>query len=195
MEACAVQKVPIARKAAGGTEANRRVRDRRGVPDADGTAAGSAGRNDQAQRPVAADGWLATPSGRAARAASGAEPAAAAAPRATVAGTGPEAERTDAKMDAAQSDRARTQSNDCGAARAQSGAPFSRGSTVGPVPATDSGQATGRQAHTHSSRTPLATGLPANSCTAIQRPATLFQRRRMMRSVLRPEAMSLHTRR
>ena len=94
-----------------------------------------------------------------------------------------------------QSDRARTQSNDCGAARAQSAAPFSRGSTVGPVPATDSGQATVRQAHTHSSRTPLATGLPAISCAAIQRLDTPFQRRRMMRSVLRPEAMSLHTRR
>ena len=59
----------------------------------------------------------------------------------TVDGTGPKAERTDAKMDDAPSDRTRRQSLDCRAVRTQSAAPFSHGSTVGPVPATDSGQA------------------------------------------------------
>ena len=58
----------------------------------------------------------------------------------TVAGTGPKAGRTDANMDAAPSDRTRRQSLDCRVVRAQSGAPFSHGSTVGPVPATDSGE-------------------------------------------------------
>ena len=49
-------KMPLARKATGGTEASGRARDRHGTADAAGTATGSAGRNDQAPRPVAADG-------------------------------------------------------------------------------------------------------------------------------------------
>ena len=143
IEACAVQKAPIARKAAGGTEASGRARDRRGEPDADGTAAGSVGRNDQAQRPVAADGWRATPSGRDARAASGVKPSAADAPRATVAGN-----RT---ADGIGDINKRICSPLTRLTISESRRPlglsksvcfsFPRGSTVGPVPATDSGQA------------------------------------------------------
>ena len=56
--------------------------------------------------------------------------------RANRGGERPRSGTNAAKRDATRSDRARTQSHDCGEARAQGVAPFSPGSTVGPFSAT-----------------------------------------------------------
>ena len=141
-EACAVQKVPLARARRGEPATGPE-------PFADGGTAQTPQR-----RGAGAKGGIPTRTMRLAYAdgcaglrrtqrrwRSGGETRHADAPLPTVAGTGPKAERTDAKMDASPSDRTRRQSLDCRAVRTQSGAPFSHGSTVGPVPATDSGQA------------------------------------------------------
>ena len=94
MEACAVQKTPIARKGRGGTDARESARGRLDAPDAAGAEAMGDGRYpDRARRPAAADGWRGHKAGRVARVASAVTARPVGAPVPTVAENGPEAER------------------------------------------------------------------------------------------------------
>ena len=120
MEACAVQKSAFSAGAARRTgHGAKAFRGRRNCADA--AEAGRRGRgrySDPDHAPAYADGCAALRRTQR-RWRSGSETHHANAPLPTVAGTGPKAERTDAKMDASPSDRTRRQSPDCRAVRAQ----------------------------------------------------------------------------